>query len=222
MTDDGTGHARIHFETDDAEAEARFLRAYVLEAVDRLPDTGICDRFVFVRAGHSPEIAGGAVVVDIFGDPEAVIERERGTWDRLVEDGPLAGWERSEVDLLEELAEHFGAEAVDRHEQLRFVAGAMSRPAFEHLEERPAPVEDVPGSDGAPVGWHRVLHILSNHWGYDIDEELDAHVENVATCLEIIGKTEGPEATRERAAEIRERLSAVVEGLETGREAADD
>jgi len=82
-------HERIRFETDGVEGEERFRRAYVLGAVDRLPDPGICDRFVFIRAGHDSSVAGGVVLVDVFGDPDAVLEQERGTWNALVDDGPL-------------------------------------------------------------------------------------------------------------------------------------
>ncbi len=204
-------HARIQFSTADVEDEQRFLEGYVFDAAERLPDREDCDMFVFVRAGHGESVEGGLVVVDVYGDPGAVIDRERETWDRLVADGPLAGWERDEVDVVGMLAQEFAD--VEAHERMRYLASRMSAAALPDLEETPPPVGDAEG-DASPVGWYRVPHILANHQGYPLEDEIDGYVENVRMLLKAIARSD--------AGKAHDLIDDVLADLEATREGIDE
>lgn len=210
----GRDHVRVHFTTDSLADQEWFVEGYVCDAVQRLPDTDACEEFVFIQADGAEDVDGGRVIVDVYGDAEAVLDSERETWDDLVDDGPLTGWERPDYDTVGKLTEIYGEEGVVYHERLRYAASAMSRVGFDVLDERPPPVDAFPEVDTDPVGWHRVLHLLSNQQGYEIAEELDAYVENVEMCLRILAQHEGPDAAGERAAAIGERLREACADVE--------
>lgn len=213
-------HVRVRFEMPTFEAQQRFLSEYVYDAVERLPATDDCDECIFIQADEAVDDEGGMVFVDAYGDREAIVEREQATWDEFLEAGVLDSWSHPEYDTVTQLANAFGEEGVRYQERLRYLASAMTAATHDLVEERPAPVDAFPESDGDPVGWHRVLHLLSNQWGYDIDEELDANVHNVEMGLKILGQNDSPEAARERVDAIIQRLDAAIAELEA--EAAAD
>jgi len=218
---DSDDHVRAFFETADLDAQAEFLETYVYDAVERLPATEDCEAFVFVRADGAEDVDGGRVVVDAYGDADAVLDRERETWDALVDDGPLTDWYRPDYDTTARLAEAFGEDAWRRGERLRYVASAMTAATHDLLDERPAPVDVAPETDGEAVGWHRVLHLLSNQWGYDVDEEMDAYAQALRMGATIVGKSEGMDAAESFVADVEAELEDALEDLAASGEAGE-
>lgn len=211
-------HGRIRFTTPDIEHEREFIEQYIVDAVDRLPDQDICEKFIFVRAGHDPTMDDGGVIVDVYGDPAAIVSQERLTYDEFVVDGLLTDWEQEEVDLVDSLADWVGDEGVALHEELRFLASKMSGEVLTARDQPPAPVDEYPGQDVAPVGWYRLLHILSNHQGYTHESEIDAYVETIAGGLDARAQSESVDAAQEQAEEIIGRLESIRSDLDQHRE----
>jgi ADP-ribose pyrophosphatase YjhB (NUDIX family) len=216
------GHVRVVFEMTDLDDQRAFVDSYVFDAVERLPETAFCDEFVFIQADAAPDADGGAVIVDAYGDRERILDSERETWNALVEDGPLTDWSHPEYDTLTELTKAFGEDGVRRQERLRYLASAMTAATRHLVDDRPAPVDAFPESDGDPVGWHRVLHLLSNQWRYSIDEELDAYVHNAEMCLKILAQTDGVDAARDRNAAIQDQLDDAVAEFDAADEGSEE
>lgn len=211
---DVADHSRIWFRTPDIDAERQFVDEYILDAVERMDSADDCEKFIFIRAGHSPSLDGGAVVVDIYGDPEAVIERETQRWNSLVEDGPLDEWEHEEIDFPNLLADEFGEQGVALHEELRDLASRMAPLVLDEFQSPPAVVDAFPDEDGDQVGWYRLLHFLCNHQGYDLDVEREAYLKNLEAFLETEAQTDGVDAAQAMADEYVDRLEQVRADLE--------
>jgi len=189
--------------------------------VGRLPETDVCEEFVFVQADGGPDADGGQIVVDAYGDVDAILDSERETWDELVADGPLTDWSRPGYEVVPKLAEAFGEEGWWRGERLRSLASRMTAATWDEFDDRPVPVDAYPDEDGEPVGWHRTLHLLSNQWGYEIDEEMDAYVQNLRMGAKIVGKTEGMDAAEAFVADAKAELEDALDELEASDEAGE-
>lgn len=207
-------HSRIWFRTPDIETERQFVDEYILDAVERMDAAADCEKFIFIRAGHSPSLDGGAVVVDIYGDPDAVIERETPRWDALVDDGPLREWEHEEIDLPGLIADEFGEQGVVLHEELRDLASRTAPVILGEFQSPPAVVDAFPEEDTDQVGWYRLLHFLCNHQGYDLDVEREAYLKNLEGYLETKAQTDGVDAAQATADEYVDRLEQVRADLE--------
>lgn len=208
------GHVRVDFELPDFEAQTEFLESYVYDAVQRLPETDVCDECIFIRADEGAGTDRGRVIVDAYGDPDAIIERERETWAALVDAGIVSSWSRPEYETVAQLTKAFGEDGVLYQERLRYLASAMTAATYDLVDDRPAPVDAFPASDGDPVGWHRVLHLLSNQWGYEIGEEMDAYVENLRMGAKIFGKTQDMAAAESFVADVEAELDAALDELD--------
>lgn len=211
-------HTRIWFTTPDIDAERQFVDEYVLDAVERMEDLDASEKFIFVRAGHDPSLDEGAVIVDIYGDPETVIDREAETWDELIEEGPLGEWEQQDVDVPEALAEHYGEQGTVLHEELRDLATRIAPLALDAFDSPPAAVDEYPEEDGDGVGWHRLFHILCNHQGYELEREREMHIESLERSIDVLARTEGIDAAQSKTDEYVERLERVREDIERHRE----
>lgn len=221
---DASNHARIQFHTASADDERSVLEAYLLDAVERLRDRDDCEHVIFIRAGHDPTVDGGLILLDIYGDHESIVAAESPRWDELVADELVTEWDRPEYEFIDNLVNHYGEDATRRHETLRAAATAMAPAMFDELDDQPPPVSSESDAPDHPIGWHRVLHILSNQWGYEIEAELDAHSEGVATTLEILEDTAGPAVAAEQAraqAERFEKLAASFEEMDAKTEGDD-
>lgn len=211
-------HSRIWFRTPDIETERQFVDEYILDAVERMDAAEDCEKFIFIRAGHAPSLDCGAVVVDIYGDPDAVIERETQRWNSLVDDGPLREWEHEEIDLPNLLADEFGEQGVVLHEELRDLASRMAPLVLDDFQSPPAVVDAFPEEDGSPVGWYRLLHFLCNHQGYDIDVEREAYLKNLETSIDTKAQIDGVDAAQATVDEYVEQLEQVRDDVEQYRD----
>lgn len=211
-------HARIWFTTPDIETERAFIDEYVLDAVDRLDSHDSCEKFIFIRAGRDPSLDEGGVIIDIYGDPEEIIDQERERWDAAVEDGPLTEWEQTETDIPDGLADYYGEQGATLHEELRYLATQMALPALDTFESAPAPVDAVPEAEGEGVGWYRLLHLVCNHQGYSIDEEAEAMLKNLETSINTEAQIAGVDAAQERVDEYIDRLETLREDIEEHRD----
>lgn len=211
---DASNHARIQFHTASPDDERRLLETYLLDAVERLRDRTDCEHVVFIRAGHDPNVDGGLILLDIYGDHESIVAAESPRWNELVADGRVTEWDHPEYEFVDNIVDHYGEDSARRHEQLRAAATAMAPAMFDELDDQPAPVSCGSEAPEHPVGWHRVLHILSNHWGYEIEAELDAHSQSVATTLTILESTAGPAVAADRARELADRFEELATSFE--------
>lgn len=206
-------HVRVHFETGGVDARREFHRSYLYDAVERLPATADCEALAFAQSNEA-EDRGRTVVIDAYGDVDAILDRERETWDALVADGPLEDWSHPEYETTDRLATAFGEDGWREQEFLRYLASAMTAATRDLADAPPAPVDAYPETDADAVGWHRVLHLLSNQWGYDLDAEADAYVENLSMVATILGKRDGLEEAESFVDDVTAALRATVDELE--------
>lgn len=218
---DRSDHLRVYFETADVAGQDAFVEDYVLDAARRLPETDACDEFIFIRAGHDPNADGGLIVVDAYGDVDAILDAERETWEGLIEDGPLTDWTRPDHEVVGKLVEAFGEAGWWHGERLRSLASRMTAATWDELDEPPAPADAYPDEGGEPVGWYRVLHLLSNQWGYDVDAEMDAYTQALRMGTTIIGKNRGMDAAESFVADVEAELQGALDELEASGEAGE-
>jgi hypothetical protein len=211
-------HERIWFTTPDIETERQFIDEYILDAVERMDAHEACEKFIFVRAGHDPSLDEGAVIVEFYGEPETIIDQETERWESLVSDGPLSEWERQDVAVPDVLAEHYGEQGVVLHEELRHLATQMAPLALSAFESPPDAVDEYPEEPEGDVGWYRLLHILCNHQGYELDREREANLKNLEAFLDVKAQTDGVDTAQETIDEYIERLEQVREDVEQHRE----
>ena len=219
---DSESHARIQLHTPTPGDERRVLDEYLLDAVQRFRARGDCEQVVYIRTGHSPSVEGGRLVLDLYGDVGSLVDEERERWDALVDDGPVTEWDRPDYDFFEHISGELGQDAARQHERLRAVATAMSPAMFEVLDERPDPVDFGSEHPELPVGWHRVFHILSNQWGYRIEDEAAAAAEHTEMTVRILESTQNATAAAECAGKLAGMFAALRTELETQDDEAGD
>lgn len=194
----------VHFTTTGPQADEQFIREYVLEAVDRLPEQPGCDAVGFVPAGQKP-IEGGLVLLQVVGDVNAVVESERDRWDALADQGLIEDWTVDESD--QNVVGHWGENGAELRTRLDSLAARMSRLVFEEFETSPDPVDAHPEEaddreSPTGVGWWALLHLLTLHQGYSYEEEVDAYVEAIRDASHHIAQYEGPEPAQAKLDEV--------------------
>lgn len=200
---------RVDFATNGAAADRRFIEAYLSDAVSRLPETPGCDRIGYAPQGHVLTDEGG-VLLFLDGDLGALVELERGKWDALVDDGLLLDWEVT--DVTERFSKTFGERGGELYLRLHHCASLMSEIVFDEFRTPPAAVDAYPAeSSKATIGWWAILHLLTVHQGYPLEDELDAYAHGLEHTLDNIAEFEGPD----RAADT---IDELVETLETRRD----
>jgi len=199
----------VVFDTDGPAADERFVREYVLPAMDRLPDTDGCRDVGFLRYGHAPDADGGEVRLHLRGDVDAVVERESDRWDELVADGLVEGWTDAGP---EDDGDKFGPRGAETIVRLEFLAGHMSKLFLEEFDgETLAPVDTCPDEGPVPVGWWSLLHFLANQRGLSAGAEIDAYREGIRNRLWTVALTEGEDAAEQRIDELVDALDGVRE-----------
>jgi hypothetical protein len=138
-----TERTTVAFETDGVEGDERFVREYVLPAMERLPEHEWCQDVGCLRYGHAPNGDGGEVRVHLRGDVETLVERESSRWETLVEDDHVRD---REVVGPENDSDKFGPSGEELTVRLQFLASRMSRHVFEEFDpdEEVAPVDTYP------------------------------------------------------------------------------
>lgn len=206
--------ARVEFETTGAAADRRLVREYVLDAVARLPDTAACDRVGYAPQGQVPS-DGGAVLLFLEGDIDAVVERERDRWDALVDAGLALDW--AVIDGTDRFVDIFGERGGELYLRLHHAASRMSAVVFEEFDAPPAAVDAHPDEDGSvETGWWSLLHQLTVHQGYALEDELAAYERCLEHTLDNIAEHESPERAVARIDEIvaalEDRRAATAKG----------
>lgn len=206
------------FETDGPAGDERFVREYVLPAMERLPERGDCDDVGFLRYGHSPQTDRGEVRVHLLGDVDALVAEESDRWETLVEEGLVADWN---VAGPEDDRDKFGPEGEELVVRLQFLTSHMSKHVFEEFDadEELAPVDTVPEEGPLPVGWWSVLHFLADQQALSPDEEIDAYVEGVRNRLWTLAAWHGADRAHERIDDLTQTLEGVRDEVDAMTEA---
>lgn len=202
----------VRFGTDGADADERFIREYVLPAMERLPKREDCTDVGFLRYGHAPETDGGEVRLHLAGDVDALIEAETDRWDDLVADAIATDW----TEQPEDDSEAFGPAGAETVAELQFLSSRMAKHVFETYDsnERLALVDEHPEEGPVPVGWWTLLHFLADQQAYTADEEIDAYTEGIRNRLWRVGTVEGPEAAHARIDDLQDTLEEVREEVD--------
>jgi hypothetical protein len=198
----------VSFETDGEAADERFVRRYVLPAMDRLRDADWCLDVGFLRYGHAPDVDGGEVRVHFRGDVDTIRRHESDRWDESVENGLVREWT---VVGPEDDSDKFGPRGAALTARLQFLTSRMSKHVFEEfdVDEELAPVDTYPEEGPLPVGWWSVLHFLADQRALSADEEIDAYLEGTRNRLWTLGLREGYDRADERIDDLIESLEDV-------------
>lgn len=209
----------VVFETDSVEAEESVLREYVLPAMERLEDAEDCELAFFNRYGHDPSVDGGEVDFYVFGDPEAIRNRERDRWDELVEDGPAEEWWTDDAPV--------DSESFDPEKRLqirlRATASRMAAEFFAEFEDdRPDALDTFDAEGEFGVGATTLLHHLLNQLGYQAEageEEIDLCFENVRNRLYALAASTSVERATSKCEALAGELDELPDDLAEFREA---
>lgn len=211
-----TDRRLVHFTTTGPAADERLVREYVLEAVERLPERPDCDGVGFVPAGQKP-MDGGLVLLQLVGDVDAVVERERDRWDALVDEGLAEDWSLGAADGAP--ASHWGESGAELRTRLEVLAARMSRLVYEEFDEAPDAVDAHPAEADAReaptgTGWWTLLHLLTLQRGYSYEREIDAYAEGIRDALHKVVQYEGYEPAGEKIDDVVDSLERVREEVE--------
>lgn len=221
----------LQFTTASVESATRFLEEYVLDALDRVPNTDACDSFTFVPgqpvtgdrpSGPQVPPPDYPVYLTLRCDTDAVIAAERDHWEALIEEGVIEGWEEVKSTDREEIVTELGeqrAALLARSSNLSAQMAGLASRAFADLGMVPAAVETYPDeeSDAAPFGWWAVLHTVTVQLIYSMDEELDAYRYGIEHALRNVAEQVGEDEAVSRLDELIAELEGVREKVGAGR-----
>lgn len=207
----------VHFATTGPAADRRLIREYILDAVERLPRRPACDGIGFVPVGHKPG-GSGLVILEVFGDAEAVVDHERDRWDELVDEGVAEEWRR--VTDLPDPAEYYGEHGAELRARLAMLAAQLSRHVFEEFDQPPDAVDEHPdeASERAArtgTGWWTLLHYLTHHQAMSYEEEVDALAEAARHALLRLTEYRG-------AKPVDRKIDGVIETFEATRDQVEE
>lgn len=212
----------IVFEAPDEDSAERFIRDYVLDAIDRVntaDEYGGLD-FALNEPAH-PD--GGSIGLSIAGDVDRFVDDERQLWERYEESGLINGWKRMSTldretasNLLGERGAELGAH------RLRPLVARMGRLAYEEFDQDegfPAAVDTFPDEDSlVGVGWAYILHHLAfANLGYSAADEIDMHMFGIEEDLRIVAERSGEEAVDEQVDSLIVALNEMREDVKKGR-----
>jgi hypothetical protein len=204
------GH--VLFLTESEEDVDQFLQEYVLDAIDRVEESGICEGISFDRDEPlNPD--GESVGLIVASDFDAFVEHERERWKEYREEGVIDDWQTRPLST-EQVEERFGKDGFELARRLTPLAGKMGKLAYEEFDgELFPPAEDAfPEERGSPAGWWLTLHHLTvGNLGYTPREEVRLYRSVLDEDLRIIAEREGPEA-------VDAEINALIDSLEEMRE----
>lgn len=198
----------VIFEIEDADAEERLIREYVVPAFRRLSDRDGIRWLMFNRYGADPSFEGGEVAFYIFGDVETVAAEERERWDTLVTDGVAEEWWTDDTEVQ---INGFDDKEVLRH-RMRATASRMSVESFEEFGELPDSIDEFDEEGNFGVGWWMCLHHLINQHGYQSDageEEIDLLFEDLRNRLYFLAEGVGTQYAEAKIEELRNELGSL-------------
>ena len=203
---------RVSFVTSGHDADERLIREYVVPALKQLETIEGCKGVRFSRFGMDPRYDRSEVKLGIYGNPEAVIESERGQWDDLVEEGFIESWSREGAPFANqpEVVQEFLGQA--------YVLGSkMASEYYERFDDRPGFVEEVTDDAGRRYGLWSAFHVLANDIGYAAEEEVDAYELLLRDRFVALTELRGHDFVRDRIDDLRtelDDLEATVDDLE--------
>ncbi|MFP8958727.1 hypothetical protein ACLI4Y_18640 [Natrialbaceae archaeon A-CW3] len=205
----------VEFQTEDATDEERFIREYVIDAIERLPENHFCESMGFIRLSTNPHADSGAVHLSFVGDLDAIIDHEREIWANYVEQGVILEWKPSDHPWNQIDA---GEQTMELSWRLTVLASRMSAEVFDEFETQPAAVDEYPEEEKpSPSGWWTLLHILTNHQGYTPEEEIAASIENVRNHLHYMAERDDPAEAEEKIDGLIDTLEGIREDVQTPR-----
>lgn len=203
--------SEIRFRTGGRAANRRLVEAYVLDAVDRLPDRDFCEYVAFVPMTHDA-VGGGNLWLTVAGDADALVAHESGRWDELVEEGLASGWDVTEVT--EQWYDNAGRRGGEVLFRLHRVANRATKTAVEEFEERPAPLDTYEEASNHPVGWWMVPQIVTAHQGYTLEETVDVLLRGIQHTYEDIDEFDSSDAAVSHLDDCIRSLEALRDDLD--------
>lgn len=202
----------VIMEAESNAAAEKFVREYVVDAYDRLPEIEGCEgfKYLYQRNLEEPD-ERRYVLLKIYGDGETIIEQERARWDSYVDKGMLIEWERGETMADGEMAEEFGEEIADLAERLNMLETRFAILALKEFDDLPAPVDAFPEKDTPPLGWWGVPHTVMYLLNYDLEDELNVYTYGIEHTLRNFAEFDSPERAEAE-------LDALIDHLEDQRE----
>lgn len=215
----------IVFETPDEKAAERFVREYVLDAIERVKTADDYGGLDF--ALNEPERPdGGSVGLSVAGDVGRFVDHERERWERYEEESLVEGWERMSTLDRETASNRLGEQGAELGlHRLRPLVAQMGRLAYEefdHEEGFPAAVDTYPDEDShESIGWAYVLHHLAfANLGYSATEEIDMHLFGIEEDLRIVAERSGEGVVEEQIDALIGSLDEMREDVKEGRPGA--
>lgn len=210
---------RILFQTDSEKEAEQFVREYVLDAVDRIPEIESCDNIGF-GLNEPPNPDGGSVMMTVDADADKFVQQEKERWEQAHEMGLITGWETTafdEVALAEEYGEN-GAELAPRLGTLAEKMAAHVYDEFDDLDNLPATVDTFP-DEHTEIGWWFIPHHLTfASLGYSATEELSVHMAGVEEALRIIAERGGEQKVDTEIDDLIEALEEMRDDVKEGRQ----
>lgn len=208
----------VVFFTETEEGVDQFIREYVLDAIARVDESGICAGISFDRDEQlNPD--GESVVLAVMSDFEAFVDHERGCWRDYREAGVIDDWQTKQFSR-EEAESRFGEQGFELARRLIPLGGKMGTLAYEAFEDEPFPPTDdaYPEEDGMPTGWWTVPHHLTvGTLGYSPREEIRMHRSTFEEDLRLIAEREGPDAVDDEIDDFIDALEEMREEVKEGR-----
>ncbi|APW96599.1 hypothetical protein CHINAEXTREME_01905 [Halobiforma lacisalsi AJ5] len=219
--------ATLQFEFDDREREAEFLVAYLADAWDRFESADWFDTGWFWRYGQFDEYDvdyGPSVELVLEGNPDELLEAERGRWATLQEDRILESWtlERYEPEFESLLAQQRDAKGEVGGELDYRLKPLTSRFALEMAQafegERVPPVGRESEANPTPIGVWVVVHYVMLQNGYDWYDEIDAASKAIRNRCRSLSHYGGSERALDALREVVDDLEEIADDLESGTE----
>ena len=210
-------NAKVIFRTDSDETAENFVREYVVDAIERVPEFDGCEGIHFGLAPSDADESG--VAVGIYGNADEFIEHEQPTWEEYERDGILEDWNvnyRSQ-EWFEEAFGERGAELTERLLPLADRMAALVYQEFDSLNNLPAPHDANPEEDVSAGWWIVPHHIAYASLNYSAAEEIEMHKAGIEEDLKLIAEQEGEEAVDSYLDSLLSDLEEMREDVKAGR-----
>ena len=188
----------VTVDTANQDTEERFVREYVVPAVQRLGDS--YEIIFYGRYSTSTSVEGGRVKIVFKGDPDEILAEEE---ERLNAFEYIDEWE-SEIES-DEGETRMSENEQEFMEQCGRAAARMNVHYFEEFDERP-PTGSVTGERFHTRGMWTLVHFLLNEQGYSPEEEVDILFLALRDRLARLGVENDFERVEEEVAGLHDRL----------------
>jgi hypothetical protein len=209
----------VVFLTETEEGVDQFIREYVLDAIDRVDELGICEGISFDRDEQlNPD--GGSVVLMVASDFEVFVEHERDRWEEFSEADVIDDWKTKQITK-EQIESRFGERGSKLARRLLPLSGQMGKLAYEEFDDEHIPPanEAYPEEESAmSVGWWFVPHHMTvGNLGYSPRQEIRMQRSMFDENLRLIAEREGAEAVDAEIDDFIDALEEMREDVKEGR-----